>query len=58
MDFNCNREDLGYYFFLFFFIVIKVSEALEQIAWGSWATLPLEIFKNSLDQYIPEMILT
>lgn len=40
-----------------FFIVIKVSEALEQIVWGVWEAPPLEIFKNSLDQYIPEVIL-
>lgn len=37
--------------------MIKVSEALEQIVWGVWETPPSEIFKNSSDQYIPEVIL-
>lgn len=41
---------------IFFFIVIKVSEAWEQIVWGVCETSPLEIYKNNLDQYIPEVI--
>lgn len=35
--------------------MIKVSEAWEQIVWGVCET-SLEIHKNSLDQYIPEVI--
>lgn len=56
MGFNCSREDLGYEY-RFFFLVIKVTGALEQLVQGGWEAPPLQIFKKNLDQYIPEVIL-
>lgn len=47
MGFNCSREDLGYEY-RFFFLVIKVTGALEQLVQGGWEAPPLQIFKKKL----------